>query len=69
MLSNKVPVLKSFRLALIQLGSIGSNKSENLRHAREMILKAAGHQPKPNLIVLPVLSLSACAFSAEPNIS
>ncbi|KAJ6546413.1 carbon-nitrogen hydrolase [Mycena vulgaris] len=42
---------KPFRLALIQLGNITSNKSDNLVHAREMILKAAGK--KPDLIVLP----------------
>ncbi|KAF9475311.1 carbon-nitrogen hydrolase [Pholiota conissans] len=47
---------KAFTLALIQLGSVGSNKSENLRHAREMILKAAqgqGYSKKPDIIVLP----------------
>lgn len=43
--------LKPFTLALIQLGNIGSNKSENLKHAREMIIKAASK--RPNLIVLP----------------
>ncbi|KAJ3726312.1 carbon-nitrogen hydrolase [Lentinula raphanica] len=47
----KPPTFKPFRLALIQLGSIGANKSDNLKHAREMILKAASG--KPDLIVLP----------------
>lgn len=47
--------LKSFTLALIQLGRIGSNKSENLNHARAMVMKAAtGYHKKPDVIVLPV---------------
>ncbi|KAK7043726.1 Omega-amidase nit3 [Paramarasmius palmivorus] len=44
---------KPFNLALIQLGHIGANKTENLKHAREMILKAAAVSKKPDLIVLP----------------
>ncbi|KAJ7109110.1 carbon-nitrogen hydrolase [Mycena epipterygia] len=44
---------KPFRLALIQLGNVTSNKSDNLVHAREMILKAAASTKKPDLIVLP----------------
>ena len=48
------PAFRAFNLALIQLGGITANKTENLRHAREMILKAANGDPKPNLIVLPV---------------
>ena len=48
----KPPTFKPFKLALIQLGSIGANKTDNLKHAREMILKAASG--KPDLIVLPV---------------
>lgn len=51
------PTFKAFNLALIQLG-VTANKATNLRHAREMILKAAtsdgGSKPKPNVIVLPV---------------
>jgi omega-amidase len=52
----KAPVFKSFTLALIQLGHIGADKSANLKHAREMILKAANpeKQSRPDLIVLPV---------------
>lgn len=57
-LLSKAPVFKPFNLALIQLGGVGSNKSDNLKHAREMILKAAngdgGLKPKPDVIVLPV---------------
>lgn len=49
------PSFKPFTLALIQLGNIGPDKSANLRHAREMILKAAGGERsgKPSLVVLP----------------
>ncbi|KAF8803580.1 carbon-nitrogen hydrolase [Phlegmacium glaucopus] len=46
--------LKSFTLALIQLGRIGSNKSDNLNHARSMIIRAAARDhKKPDVIVLP----------------
>lgn len=52
------PQFKPFKLALIQLGNIGSDKSTNLRHAREQLLKAANGEGstigKPDLIVLPV---------------
>jgi len=44
-------------MALIQLGNIGHTKTDNLRHAREQILKAArGSETgkKPDVIVLPV---------------
>lgn len=54
---SKAPIFKPFTLALIQLGGIGVNKTDNLKHAREMILRAAigsGHTKKPDLIVLPV---------------
>ncbi|KAJ7694077.1 carbon-nitrogen hydrolase [Mycena rosella] len=44
---------KPFSLALIQLGNVTANKSDNLAHAREMILKAAASAKKPDLIVLP----------------
>lgn len=54
------PAFKPFNLALIQLGQIGADKSANLKHARDMIRRAAsgegvgGAQGKPDLIVLPV---------------
>ncbi|KAF8831550.1 hypothetical protein HHX47_DHR1000470 [Lentinula edodes] len=48
---SKPPTLKPFKLALIQLGNISSNKNDNIKHAREMIMKAAS--AKPDLIVLP----------------
>ncbi|KAJ7687567.1 carbon-nitrogen hydrolase [Mycena olivaceomarginata] len=47
------PSFKPFKLALIQLGNITANKVENIKHAREMILKAATTTNKPDLIVLP----------------
>jgi omega-amidase len=47
------PVFKAFNLALIQLGQVGPDKSTNLSHARESVLKAAASNPKPNLIALP----------------
>lgn len=50
-LMSKLPTFKPFKLALIQLGNISANKTDNLKHAREMVLKAASG--KPDLIVLP----------------
>lgn len=50
---------RPFTLAFVQLGQIGANKTDNLKHAREMILKAAsgqGHHKKADLVVLPVSS-------------
>jgi omega-amidase len=68
----KPPVFKPFTLALIQLGNIGANKSHNLNHAREMILKAAngesGSKKKPDLIVLPVLDVSPYFPNVYPSL-
>jgi len=51
------PHFKPFNLALIQLGNVTANKAVNLKHARDMILKAGdsngGSKPKPDVIVLP----------------
>lgn len=53
------PTLKPFNLALIQLGQVGADKETNLKHARDMIHRAANGegagnvQGKPDLIVLP----------------
>ncbi|KAH9056643.1 carbon-nitrogen hydrolase [Lactarius vividus] len=54
------PTFKPFNLTLIQLGQIGADKAANLKHARDMIRKAANDegtngntQGKPDLIVLP----------------
>jgi len=35
------PAFKPFNLALIQLGQIGADKTANLKHAREVIRRAA----------------------------
>jgi omega-amidase len=55
---SKVPIFRAFNLAIVQLGGVCADKSKNLSHAREMVLKAAategGTQQKPDLIVLPV---------------
>lgn len=56
------PAFKPFNLALIQLGQIGADKRANLKHARDMIRRAASGEgvgggaqgKKPDLIVLPV---------------
>jgi hypothetical protein len=48
------PVFKQFNLALVQLGQIGSDKAKNLSHARDMVVRAASANPKPDLIALPV---------------
>lgn len=61
-----VPVFKSFTLALIQLGHIGAEKAANLKHAREMILKAAAKEKKPDLIVLPVCPELAFLLLSHP---
>ncbi|OJT14224.1 Omega-amidase NIT2-A [Trametes pubescens] len=50
---SSAPAFKPFNLALIQLGQIGPDKDANLKHAREMIKRAAGATPKPDLVVLP----------------
>lgn len=61
------PLFKPFNIALIQLGQVTADKAANLRHARDMILKAAraegaGDSLKPSytgaekvdVVVLPV---------------
>ncbi|KZT28635.1 carbon-nitrogen hydrolase [Neolentinus lepideus HHB14362 ss-1] len=55
MSTSQPPTFKPFRLALIQLGQVTSDKKSNLAHAREMIGKAASGEgaKKPDLIVLP----------------
>ncbi|KAF8334032.1 putative nitrilase [Cantharellus anzutake] len=48
---------KPFRVALVQLGGITGDKSHNLKHAKDMILRAAAglnsQGGKPGLVVLP----------------
>lgn len=55
-MASSAPALRSFNLALIQLGQIGSDKTKNIAHARDQVLKAASREDreKPQLIVLPV---------------
>ena len=59
--STSSPSFLGFHLALIQLGQIGSDKTKNLKHAYEMVQRAAsgdnGKHPKPDLVVLPVSTL------------
>lgn len=55
---SSAPTFKPFNLALVQLGHVTSDKANNLKHAREMILKAARGEGaptgiKPQLVVLP----------------
>ena len=55
------PTFKPFNLAVIQLGQIGADKRANLKHARDMIRRAASGEDvggKPDLIVLPVSAFS-----------
>jgi omega-amidase len=64
MSTSTAPTFKPFNLALIQLGGITDDKSANLSHAREMLLKAAhgegvNDRVKLDLIVLPVSLLSS----------
>lgn len=55
-MASSAPALRSFNLALVQLGQVGSDKSRNIAHAKEQIIKAASREDgqKPQLIVLPV---------------
>lgn len=62
-LAKAAPALKPFTLALIQLGNVGSNKADNLKHAREMIKKAVTDRKKPDLVVLPVRITATVSLS------
>lgn len=55
-MSSSGQTARPFRLALIQMGGITSNKEQNLAHAKELIKKAANPSSgeKPGVIVLPV---------------
>jgi len=67
------PTFQPFNLALIQLGQIGADKGVNLKHAREMIRRAAngegagGAHGKPDLIVLPVSAPCSCPCERPPE--
>lgn len=54
--STNGPPHRPFRLALIQMGGIGSDKAKNIAHARDLILKASNPPTgsKPGVVVLPV---------------
>lgn len=54
-MASSAPILRPFNLALIQLGQVGPDKTKNISHARDQILKAASRQDgqRPELIVLP----------------
>ena len=64
-MASSAPLLRSFNLALIQLGQVGSDKTKNIAHAREQVLKAASREdgPKPQLIVLPVSTAISVVFT------
>ncbi|KAF8321808.1 carbon-nitrogen hydrolase [Clavulina sp. PMI_390] len=64
-----IPGAKKFRIALVQLGQVGSDKAANLKHAREMILKAAAGDgsAKPDMIVLPEFFNSPYGVSYFPG--
>jgi predicted amidohydrolase len=52
-----------FKLALVQLGQVGKDKTRNLAHAREMVLKAAKGaegKGKVDVVVLPVSCEPMC---------
>lgn len=55
-MSESAPAARAFRLALIQMGGVTADKSHNLAHARDLILKASNPQDgqKPGVVVLPV---------------
>jgi omega-amidase len=54
-MSNVLSPASPFKLALIQLGGVGSDKTKNLIHTREKILEAAKNGA--NVVVLPVNTL------------
>jgi hypothetical protein len=64
------PAFKPFNLALIQLGQVGPDKAANLKHARDMIRKAASGNTlgKPDLIVLPVSASRLQPSAQDPNV-
>ncbi|KAF7796518.1 hypothetical protein EIP86_007696 [Pleurotus ostreatoroseus] len=64
------PAFKPFTLALIQLGQTGEDKTANLKHAREMILKAAAGTDsgsRPSLVVLPEIFNSPYGVTYFPK--
>ncbi|CAO1620208.1 unnamed protein product [Parajaminaea phylloscopi] len=53
--SSRAPALRlqSTRIALVQMGQMSKDKEANIRHAREMITKAAKEGPGADMVVLP----------------
>ncbi|KIM80922.1 hypothetical protein PILCRDRAFT_72543 [Piloderma croceum F 1598] len=68
-MASPAPTFKAFNIALIQLGGVTDNKTDNLKHAHEMILKAAAGEggSKPNVIVLPECFNSPYGHVHFPN--
>ena len=66
-MASSAPALRSFNLALVQLGQIGSDKTKNIAHARDQVLKAVAREDgqKPQLVVLPVGIEISVAFRTE----
>lgn len=62
-------IAKNFRVALIQLGDIGSDKSINLLQAQSKIreaIKGAGEK-KVDMVVLPVSTLSLLSLPKQQD--
>jgi omega-amidase len=55
---------KPFRLALIQLGHTGPDKSSNIALARKFVQEASASARKPDLIVLPEIWNSPYAVTS-----
>ncbi|PVF99131.1 putative nitrilase [Serendipita vermifera] len=68
-MSTTAPSPRPFRLALIQMGGVTSNKEQNLAHARQLILQAAKPQngEKPGVITLPECFNSPYGHVHFPN--
>jgi hypothetical protein len=55
--SKYVSGFRPFTLAMVQLGSIGQDKGQNIKHAREMLVKASkgtSEYSSVDLLMLPV---------------
>ncbi|KAF9519881.1 hypothetical protein BS47DRAFT_1312122 [Hydnum rufescens UP504] len=68
-MSSLAPASRAVRVALVQLGNVTADKSYNLQHARDMVLKAASGSAagKPDLIVLPECFNSPYGVSYFPT--
>jgi omega-amidase len=52
-----------FKLALVQLGGVGADKTKNLVHTREKILEAAKNGA--HVVVLPVSFIAEKLYSSK----